>query len=86
MRWLPMRNAKQGSAISLSIKRDASGDAKQIRETVNTGRLHARVEYNPNFGGSARGCFSSLMPLTNNYRVSRSRSIHGLRSASLPPR
>jgi len=64
MRWLPMRNAKRGSTISLLIKCDASGDAEQIRETVNTSRLHARVEYNPNFGGSARRCCSSLAAVT----------------------
>jgi hypothetical protein len=56
MRWLPMRNAKRESTISLLIKCDASGDAEQIRETVNTSRLHARVEHNPNFGGGVRDC------------------------------
>jgi hypothetical protein len=31
MGWLPVRNAKRGSTISPLIKRDASGDAEQIR-------------------------------------------------------
>jgi propanol-preferring alcohol dehydrogenase len=71
-----VRNAKREPAISLLIECNASGDAEQIRKTVNTGRLHARVEHNPNFVGGARRCCSSLMALTKNCRVSLSRSIH----------
>jgi hypothetical protein len=54
MRWLPMRNAKRGSTVALLVARNVGGDLEQIRETVNTGRLHARVEHNPNFGGGVR--------------------------------
>jgi hypothetical protein len=83
MRWLPMRNAKRGSTISLLINRDASGDAEQIRQTVNTGRLHARIEHNPNFVGGARICCSPLMMLSKNCRFSLFRYIHRSPSASL---
>src|SRR6266403_2719795 len=49
MRWLPVRDAKRASIISLLIECNASGDPKQIRKTVNRGRLHAGVNHNPNF-------------------------------------
>jgi hypothetical protein len=78
-----MRNAKRESAISLLIKCDAAGGAEQIRETVNTGRLHARIEHNPNFVGGARDCCSPLMTLSNNCRFSLFRSIHRSPSASV---
>jgi hypothetical protein len=78
-----MGNAKRGPTISLLIKCDASGDAEQIRESVNTGRLHARIEHNPNFVGGARDCCSPLMTLTKNCRVSLSRSIDRSLSASV---
>src|SRR5262245_47830860 len=81
MRWLPVRNAEAGSTISLLIKCNASGDTKQIRETVDTSRLHARVEHNPNFGCGSRRSFSSLMLLTNNYRVSLFRSVPSMAHA-----
>jgi hypothetical protein len=83
MHWLPVRNAKGGWSISLVMACNASGDVEQIRQTVNTGRLHARVEHNPYFGGGARRCFSWQMPLTNNSRVSRYHSIHASRSRPL---
>jgi hypothetical protein len=83
MRWLPMRNAKRGSTISLLIKCDASGDAEQIRETVNTGHLHARIEHNPNFVGGAPDCCSPLMTLSNKFRFSLFRFIHHSPSASV---
>jgi hypothetical protein len=84
MHWLPVCHAKRESTTSLLIERNASGDAEQIRETVNAGRLHAWVEHNPNFIGDARRCRSSLMTLRNNRRVSLfvSHSIHRSRSAS----
>src|SRR6266436_4690114 len=49
MRWLPVRDAKRASIISLLIECNASGDPKQIRKTVNRGRLHAGINHNPNF-------------------------------------
>jgi len=48
-----MGKARQGPTISLFIACNANGDAEQIRETVNTGRLHTRVRDNPNFVGGA---------------------------------
>jgi hypothetical protein len=56
MRGLPVRNAKRESTVPLLIARNVGGDLEQIRETMNTGRLHARVEHNPNFGGGVRDC------------------------------
>jgi hypothetical protein len=35
--------------MQLLIECNASGDAEQVRETVNRGRLHAGVNHNPNF-------------------------------------
>jgi hypothetical protein len=80
-----VRHAERESTISLLIKCDAGGDAEQIRETVNTGRLHAWVEHNPNFIGSVCRCCSSLMALRNNRHVFLflSHSMHRSRSASL---
>jgi hypothetical protein len=78
-----MRNAKRGSTVSVLIECNASGDAEQIRETVNTGRLRARVEHNPNFVGTACRRCSSLMARTENRRVFLSGSMHRSRSASL---
>jgi hypothetical protein len=49
MRWLPVRDAKPESIISLLIDSNARGDPKQVRKTVNRGRLHAGVNHNPNF-------------------------------------
>ena len=88
MRWLPVRNAKRESSVPPLIACNVGGDLEQIRETVNTGRLHAWVEHNPNFVGpnfvgiASRRC-SSLMTRTKNCRVSLSRSMHRSRSASL---
>jgi len=78
-------HAKRESTVSPLIKCDARGDAEQIRETVNAGRLHAWVEHNPNFIGGAGRCCFSLMMLRNNRRVSLfvSRSMHRSRFASL---
>jgi hypothetical protein len=76
-----VRHAERESTISLLIKCDAGGDAEQIRETVNTGRLHAWVEHNPNFIGSVRRCCSSLM--TRHVFLFLSHSMHRSRSASL---
>src|SRR6266436_160812 len=53
MRWLPVRNAKRESTVPLVIARNVGGDLEQIRETVNTSRLHARVEHSPNFASDA---------------------------------
>jgi hypothetical protein len=83
MRWLPVRNAKREATVPLLIAGNVGGDLEQIRETVNTGRLHAWVEHNPNFIGSACRRCSSLMARTKNCRVSLSRSMHRSRSASL---
>jgi hypothetical protein len=74
MRWLPVRNAKRESTISLLI----ACNAEQIRETVNTSRLHAWIEHNPNFVGGARDCCSPLMKPSNTCRVSLFRSIHSI--------
>ena len=49
MRWLPVRDAKREATVPLLIACNIGGDLEQIRETVNTGRLHAWVEHNPNF-------------------------------------
>jgi hypothetical protein len=83
MRWLPVRNAKREATVPLLIACNVGGDLEQIRETVNTGRLHARVEHNPNFVGSACRRCSSLMARTKNCRVSLSRFMHRSRTASL---
>ena len=85
MRWLPVRNAKRKSTVPLVIAGNVGGDLEQIRETVNTSRLHARVEHNPNFIGRVRRCCSSLMTLRNNRHVFLflSHSMHRSRSASL---
>jgi hypothetical protein len=64
MRWLPLRNAKWEWTTSLFIECNASGDAEQIRETVNTGRLHARVKHNPNFVDRACSIALSLVAKT----------------------
>jgi len=48
-----MCNAEGEATISLLIQCNASSNAEQIRETVSTSRLHAWVEHNPNFVGSA---------------------------------
>jgi hypothetical protein len=69
MRWLPVRNAKRGSTVPLLIARNVGGDLEQIGETVNTRRLHAWVEHNPNFIAGAGRCCSSLMTLRNNRHV-----------------
>src|SRR6266436_1140528 len=39
MRWLPVRDAKRASIISLLIECNASGDPKQIRKTVDIDML-----------------------------------------------
>jgi hypothetical protein len=65
------------------IAGNVGGDLEQIRETVNTSGLHARVEHNPNFIGGIRRCCSSLMTQSNNRRCSLFRSIHRLPSASM---
>jgi hypothetical protein len=83
MRWPPVRNAKRGSTVPLLVARNVGGDLEQIRETVNTGRLHARIEQNPNFVGGARDCCSPLMTLSNNCRFSLFRPIHRSPSASV---
>jgi hypothetical protein len=83
MRWLPVRNAKRESTVPLLIACNVGGDLEQIRETVNTGRLHARVEHNPNFVDIACRRCSLLMTRTKNCGVSRSRSMHRSRFASL---
>src|SRR4029077_6655313 len=49
VRRLPVRNAERCSTISPLIGCNASGDAEQIRKTVNAGGLYAWVEHNPNF-------------------------------------
>src|SRR6476660_1623973 len=49
MRRLPVRDAKRDLIMSLLIECNASGDAEQVRETVNRGRLHSGVNHNPNF-------------------------------------
>jgi hypothetical protein len=78
MRRLLVCNAKRQSSVRLLIACSVGGDLEQIRETVNTGRLHARVEHNPNFVDSVRGCCSLLMALRNNRYVLMflSRSMH----------
>jgi hypothetical protein len=67
MRRLPMRHSERGSIISLLIERNAGCDVEQIRETANTGRLHARVEHHPNFLVALAGIvcpfWSKLCPL-----------------------
>jgi hypothetical protein len=83
MRRLPVRNAKRKSTVPLLIACNVGSDLEQIRETVNTNRLHARVEHNPNFIGSACHRYFSLMARTKNCHVSLSRSMHRSRSASL---
>ena len=44
-----VRDAKPDLIMSLLIECNASGDPKQIRKTVNRGRLHAGINHNPNF-------------------------------------
>jgi hypothetical protein len=83
MRWLPVGNAKQEATVPLVIAGNVGGDLEQIFETVNTSRLHAWVEHNPNFVGGARDCCSPLMMLSNNYRFSLFGSIHRSPSASV---
>jgi hypothetical protein len=76
VRWLPVRNAKRESTVPLVIAGNVGGDLEQIRETVNTGRLHARVEHNPNFVGGARDCYSPRMILSNNRGFTLFRSLY----------
>ena len=83
MRWLPVRNAKPESTVPLVVAGNVGGDLEQIRETMNTSRLHARIEHNPNFVDGARDCCSPLMTLRNNCRFSLFRSIHRSPSASV---
>jgi hypothetical protein len=71
-----VRNAKRESTVPLVIAGNVGGDFEQIRETVNTSRLHARVEHNPNFVGGARDCCSPRTMLSNNCSFSLFRSLH----------
>ena len=83
MDLLPVRNAKPVSTVLRAIAGNVNGDLEQIRETVNTSRLHARIEHNPNFVGGACDCYWPLMTLSNNCHFSLFRSIHRSPSASV---
>src|SRR5262245_4296774 len=63
---LPVCNAERGRPIiSLLAESNASGNAEQIGETVNTGRLYARIKHNPNFvDGGCTHCHLSLVAKT----------------------
>jgi hypothetical protein len=77
-----VRNAKRESTVPLVIAGNVGGNLEQIRETVNTSRLHAWIEHNPNVV-LAHDCCSPLMKLSNTCRFSLFRYIHRLPSASL---
>ena len=83
IRGLPVRNAKRKSTVTLLIACNVGGYLEQIRETVNTGRLHAWVEHNPNFIGSACRRGFLLLARTKNCHLSLSRFMHRSRFASL---
>jgi len=83
MDLLPVRNAKPVSTVLRAIAGNVGGDLEQIRETVNTSRLDARIEHNPNFVGGARDRCSPLMKLNNTCRSSLFRSTHRSPSASV---
>ena len=63
VRWFPVRDTKRGAIASPLSQRNVDRDGEQVREAVNTGRLHARIEHNPNFvARSHRHGFCPLRP------------------------